>query len=216
MDQDLLQRIALYAFPFLFSLCFHEYAHAWVANKLGDPTAKYSGRLSLNPIVHIDLVWTIILPLITLIIGGIFFGGAKPVPIDSRNFKDQDKGMALVAFAGPLSNIFLAFIFTIILAITYKLSNPIQSKIIISFLKMLQAGIIINFFLAFFNLIPIPPLDGSRILKLFLSYEAGITYYKLQPYSFILILVFWQFGLFKYLVGVPASILYNLCIGLAL
>jgi len=213
---ETINRIALYAVPFLFSLCFHEYAHAWTANKLGDPTAKYSGRLSLNPLVHIDIVWTIIMPLITLIIGGIFFGGAKPVPVDPRNFKNQDKGMAIVAFAGPFSNIILAVLFSIVLSIVYNNFSSFNSSIITNLITMLQAGIIINLFLAFFNLMPIPPLDGSRILKLFLSYDLSIAYYKLESYSFILILIFWRLGFFKYFVGIPATMFYNFLLGIVL
>jgi len=214
--QETLQRVALYAVPFLFSLCFHEYAHAWTANKLGDPTAKYSGRLSLNPLVHIDIIWTVIMPLITLIIGGIFFGGAKPVPVDPRNFKHQDKGMALVAFAGPFSNILLAILFSFSFSLIYKNFAATANTSVLNILTMLQAGIIINLFLAFFNLMPIPPLDGSRIIKLFLSYEAGLNYYRLESYSFILIIVFWRLGFFKYFVGIPATMFYNFLLGVFL
>jgi len=112
--EDTIKRVALYILPFLFSLCFHEYAHAWTANKLGDPTAKQMGRMTLNPRAHIDLVWTIIIPVITLIVGGVYFGSAKPVPVDARNFKDPQKAMALVAFSGPFSNIILGVVFSLL------------------------------------------------------------------------------------------------------
>jgi len=206
--EDTLQRIALYAIPFLFSLCFHEYAHAWTANKLGDPTAKYSGRLTLNPAAHIDLVWTIIVPAITLIVGGIYFGSAKPVPVDPRNFKNQEKGMALVAFSGPLSNIILGIIFAF-LFVAVRMFTPQEHYIFAPLSMMLEAGVLINFFLAFFNLIPVPPLDGSRVLRLLLSMKQSMYYEMMAPYSFILIIVLWYIGVLQYIVGVPAFFFYR-------
>jgi len=205
--EDTIKRLILFLPPFLFSLCFHEYAHAWTANKLGDPTAKYAGRLTLNPMAHIDLVWTIIIPIMTLIIGGIYFGSAKPVPIDPRNFKEPQKGMAISAAAGPISNITLGIAFAFIF-VAVKLFlplngfwNPVG--------EMLQAGVLINFFLAFFNLIPLPPLDGSRVLTMFLSYRQAARLDMLAPFSFILIIVFWQLGLFNYVIYLPAKFFYN-------
>lgn len=206
--QDSLQRIALYALPFLFSLCFHEYAHAWTANKLGDPTAKHSGRLTLNPWAHIDIVWTIIIPAITLLVGGIYFGSAKPVPVDPRNFKNSEKGMALVAFAGPLSNIILGVIFAFIF-VAVKLFLPQEHAVFGPLSLMLEAGVLINFFLAFFNLIPFPPLDGSRIVRLLLPYKKVVFYEMLAPYSFILIIVLWYIGVLQYIVGAPAYFFYR-------
>ena len=204
--QDTISRISLYALPFLFSLCFHEFAHAYAAYKLGDPTAKYAGRLTLNPKVHIDLVWTIIIPAITLFIGGIFFGGAKPVPVDTRNFKNPMKDMA-----GPASNILLAVVFSIILAIFLKFFYSLLSiKIFLAFMQMLKAGIMINLFLAFFNLVPIPPLDGSKVLQFFLPYKYAIYMNMMSSYSMFLIVILWQFGLLRFLVGYPAFFMNNI------
>ena len=206
MDETI-KRVALFLLPFLFSLCFHEYAHAWVANKLGDPTAKFMGRLTLNPLAHIDWVWTVIFPIITLIVGGIYFGSAKPVPIDPRNFKHPQRGMAISAVAGPISNIILGFLFAFIFVCvkmflpTTGFWSPVGD--------MLQAGIIINFFLAFFNLIPLPPLDGSRVLTMFLPYKQAAYLDMLAPFSFILIIVFWQLGVFNYIIYLPAQLFYN-------
>jgi Zn-dependent protease len=218
--EDTIRKVALYILPFLFSLCFHEYAHAWTANRLGDPTAKQMGRMSLNPMVHIDIVWTIIIPIITLVVGGIYFGSAKPVPVDPRNFKDPQKAMALVAFSGPFSNIilgtFFAFAF-VAFSVFYGGTGPggAEKGFFTPLSTMLQAGIIINFFLAFFNLIPLPPLDGSKILAMFLPYRKAVMLDMLAPYSFIVILVLWQVGILRYLIAAPALFLYKLLVGLS-
>lgn len=212
--EETIKKIALYILPFLFSLCFHEYAHAWVANKLGDPTAKYNGRLTLNPLAHIDWLWTVIIPMITLIVGGIYFGSAKPVPVDSRNFKHPEKGMALVAVAGPLSNIILGFLFAVVF-VAIKLFYNESESFFSPLAEMLQAGILINFFLAFFNLIPLPPLDGSRVLTMFISYKKAAYLDMFAPYSFLLILLLWQIGVLNYLIASPALLLYKLSVTLS-
>jgi len=204
---ETIKRVALYILPFLFSLCFHEYAHAWVANKMGDPTAKYNGRLTLNPLAHIDFMWTIIFPIITLIIGGIYFGAAKPVPVDARNFKNPEKGMAIVAAAGPISNMLLGFFFAF-LFIVVKIFYP-EGRFFSPLSEMLNAGILINFFLAFFNLFPLPPLDGSRILRMLLPYNAAIRFDMMTPYSFMLIIALWYLGVLNFFVYFPAIFLYK-------
>jgi Zn-dependent protease len=176
--------------------------------------------MTLNPKAHIDLIWTIIIPIITLIVGGIYFGSAKPVPVDPRHFKDPQKGMALVAFSGPFSNIilgtFFAFAF-VAFTLFYGGIGPdgTQRGFFAPLSTMLQAGIIINFFLAFFNLIPLPPLDGSKILAMFLPYRKAVMLDMLAPYSFLVILVLWQVGVLRFLIAAPALFLYKLLVGLS-
>jgi len=185
---ETIRSIILIVPPLLFSLCFHEYAHAWVANKLGDPTAKYMGRLTLNPMAHISLMNTIIFPIALSIMGLPPLGAAKPVPIDPRNFKDPQRGMALSAIAGPLSNILLGAIFAFMFGCIAVFARS-DNKLLVTLAQMLAQGVYINMIFAFFNLIPIPPLDGSRVLTMFLSYKQAARLDMLAPYSFILIIV---------------------------
>ncbi len=179
--------------PILFiSITFHEYAHGWMASRLGDPTPKQSGRLSLNPLVHIDLFGTIILPIILLILstrlmGQPFaFGYAKPVPINPYHFKNPKKDIALVGVSGPAMNILIA----IFLSLLIRLGFPL-------FTEALILGIMINLILAIFNLIPIPPLDGSKLLIPFLPKKAIHSYLKLEPYGFFIIALLLMSGFFK-------------------
>jgi len=145
----------------LISMTLHELMHGFVAYKLGDDTAKLSGRLTFNPIKHLDPIYSIILPLMMFLIGGTVFGGAKPVPVNSRNLKGKEWGMALVAVAGPLTNVVLAFIafmirFFLIKSLGVGINDVVD--LILSYFVMVNLGF------AVFNMIPIPPLDGSRVL----------------------------------------------------
>lgn len=195
--------IILIFFPFLFALCFHEYAHGWVAKLKGDNTAEQMGRLTLNPIVHMDIVGTLVLPLISIISmtsGGpsFFFGWAKPVPVSTRNLKNIRNDMFWIALAGPLSNILLA----IIGAFAFVLILPRVSDGMESTVKLLFSSFLItNISLAIFNMLPLHPLDGGKVLARFLPASLN---YKLEQNehvtSMILLFVF-VFGLGKFLSG---------------
>lgn len=190
----------------------HEYSHGYVAWQLGDPTAKRAGRLTLNPVPHVDPVGTILIPasliLIQLLFGGglFIFGWAKPVPIDPRYFRDSDRGMLLVGAAGPLSNILLLFIAALIGHLLVPLYiNTYLGKtggFAFQFVKngfwivvyFLGVFVIINTIIALFNLIPLPPLDGSRILNYFLSHQGKQIMARLEQYGFFIILALLWLG----------------------
>lgn len=180
----------------LISLSFHEFSHAFSANKLGDPTAKYQGRLTLNPIKHIDLIGTVILPIIMAITSFPLFGWAKPVPVNPLNFRNTRRDMAIVSIAGPASNLILVFasyILTIIFsAILGSFSSDVPSIFIVIalFLYFLP---LINVVLMIFNLLPVPPLDGADVLKFFLPLRAEQKYDRIftNPIiNFIVIIAF--------------------------
>jgi Zn-dependent protease len=160
----------------LFSLTFHEAAHAWMSNRIGDPTARMLGRLTLNPLAHLDVFGTLM-----LFLSGFRFGWAKPVPVDPRNFSDPKRGMFLTAAAGPASNIILAVVCG--LAIRVMLAawgTGAGTGFIGALLRILGMGVVMNLSLAFFNLIPLPPLDGSKILYGLAPDRWDYALYKLE------------------------------------
>lgn len=192
-------------------VCFpvHESAHAYASYKLGDPTAKYQGRISLNPAHHLDLLGSILI----LICG---FGYAKAVPVNIHNFKNQKRDMALTALAGPLSNILMAVIFMAILKVFDIMLGfvTVPYNVILIISLILQYGASINISLAVFNMIPLPPLDGSRILGLFLS---DSLYYKImqnEQMLFIITLALVAFGAFSNVISTVSSVIYNMLFGL--
>ncbi|MFN3234606.1 MAG: site-2 protease family protein [Gammaproteobacteria bacterium] len=192
---NMIQYIAVAAIPILFAITVHEVAHGYVASKFGDNTAKMLGRLTLNPLKHIDLVGTVIVPLLLLFLGGFIFGWAKPVPVDPRNMTNPKKNMILVAAAGPLANLLMALIWAAILKIALLLSG-IDHWLAVPLEYMGKIGIQINIILMVLNLFPIPPLDGGRVLMGFLSPKAAHKLGKIEPYGIFIVLFLIVFGVF--------------------
>lgn len=171
----------------IFSAIIHEYMHGWMANELGDTTAKDMGRLTLNPIPHIDLFGSILVPFLLIASGASFvFGWAKPVPYNPHNLRDQKYGGAKVAIAGPLGNLIVAVFFGLILRFA-----PIANPMLITFIAIIVQ---INILLMIFNLVPIPPLDGSKVIMPFLPYNAQAQFLKLERYGMILVILFIMVG----------------------
>ncbi|MBI5203488.1 MAG: site-2 protease family protein [Nitrospirae bacterium] len=193
---SILRQLAISALPVLIAITFHELSHGFIANKLGDPTAKMMGRLTINPIAHIDLFGTIIMPLLLLIFtnGQFVFGYAKPVPINPMNFKNPRRDMAISAAGGPATNILLAIVSMVMLkfAVFPLLSfapEGMAATVLEPIAMMLKSSIIINVVLASFNLIPIPPLDGGRVVVGFLPHKQAMSFSKIEPFGFIIVII---------------------------
>lgn len=196
METETLQRLLISAPAILVAITFHEVSHGYVAFRLGDPTAKMLGRLTLNPLAHIDLFGTIIMPIMLFVLteGRFMFGYAKPVPINPMNFKNPRKGMALSAAAGPAANILLALASVLILNVILKplaafSPEALRETIVKPCLMIFSASIIMNVILASFNMIPIPPLDGGRVLTGLLPSRQALLFDKIEPFGFIIVLV---------------------------
>lgn len=190
-----LHLIIAQVFILFFSISFHESAHAWMAYKLGDPTGKMQRRISLNPLRHLDLIGTIILPVFLLVIRSPFlFGWAKPVPVNPFNFKDPYKGIALTSLSGPASNLILAASSFILIQIIKNLNLGFFSEPVYLILVLM---LIINLLLALFNLLPVPPLDGSGIVMGFFPNSIGKLIEKFQPFSIIILFLIIGSGIFN-------------------
>lgn len=189
----------------LFVVIIHEVAHGYVAWRFGDPTARFAGRLTLNPLPHIDPVGTILVPGLLLLSGsGVIFGWAKPVPVNPMNFRNLRAGELAVSAAGPVSNLALAVLFAALLHLGG--SN-------LGLAKLAYYGVSINLFLALFNLVPIPPLDGSHLVSALLPYRLARLYGHLEPFGFILILVLFYTGVMSLLLMPPYIFLRRLLLG---
>jgi len=207
MDElSYVQRIAAWVLPVVFAITVHEVAHGWVAKKYGDNTADSLGRLTLNPIKHIDLIGTIVLPGLLLMTGtGFIFGWAKPVPVDPRHFKKPLQDMAIVALAGPVANLLMAVAWALVIRLGANIGANAEA-ISHPLIAMGFAGISINLSLALINLLPIPPLDGSRVLTGILPSYWAWQYNRLEPYGFYILLALLYFRILNVLLEYPMFI----------
>lgn len=190
MDLTLIQKIAIFALPVIFAITLHEAAHGYVARFFGDMTAARAGRITINPIKHIDLIGTLLVPLVILtaskLLGGgaILFGWAKPVPVDFANLRNPKKDMLWVAAAGPGINFLMALFWALVIQAGILLNNSFSTPVML----IGVAGVFINVILMALNLIPLPPLDGGRIAVSLLPLKAARAYAKIEPYGFFILL----------------------------
>lgn len=185
MELSIIQKIVIYALPVIFAITVHEAAHGYAARYFGDMTAQEEGRISLNPLKHIDPFGTIILPALTVMLGGILFGWAKPVPVNFGRLRNPKKDMLWVAAAGPASNLVMAVIWALVL----KSSLSMPDAIAIPLLLMAKAGVMINIVLMVLNLLPLPPLDGGRIAVSLLPNNLARSFAQLERYGFVILIV---------------------------
>ncbi|MGZ8982596.1 MAG: site-2 protease family protein [Methylotenera sp.] len=197
MELSLIQKIVIYALPVIFAITVHEAAHGYVAKYFGDMTAFNEGRISLNPIKHIDPFGTILLPAITIMLGGILFGWAKPVPVDFNRLRNPKKDMLWVAAAGPASN----FIMAIFWALVIKFALTAPEAIAYPLALMGKAGVSINIVLMVLNLLPLPPLDGGRIAVSLLPHRLARPFAQLERYGFIILIVLLFTGVLGKILG---------------
>jgi hypothetical protein len=212
--QEGLTRLGYQFVPFLLAVVGHEFGHGFVANLWGDTTAKDSGRLTLNPIPHLDPIGTVLFPIINMVSGfNILFGWARPVPIDPRRFRKFRPGLFWVSLAGPIANVILA----VLCALGFvAMLRFVPEKFIFfkEFTTMLQIGVFINYGLGIFNLLPIPPLDGSKVIESMLSYPAMQKYEQLSKYSVFILLALMFTGAISFLSG-PIMFLGNMTLTLS-
>ncbi|MGZ8291237.1 MAG: site-2 protease family protein [Telluria sp.] len=190
---EIIQAIAVYALPVIFAITLHEAAHAYAAKYFGDSTAYSQGRMSMNPLRHIDPLGTIVLPVLMYIFTPFVFGYAKPVPIDFGKLRNPKKQMLWVAFAGPMANFIMAFgwmLFALLLQVT-GVSEAFPYKVA-------QAGVFVNILMFVFNLLPIPPLDGGRIVTSLLPHKLSYQYSRIEPYGFFIVIGLLVFKLLDY------------------
>jgi Zn-dependent protease len=212
-DLTQIQRVIVWILPVIFAITGHEAAHGWMAKKCGDNTAYMLGRLTLNPLKHIDPLGTLILPGLLLLTGtGFVFGWAKPVPVDGRYFKKPLRDMALVAAAGPGANLLMAVAWALLARLGVMVGIEAISMPLI---YMGVAGMSINTSLLLINLLPIPPLDGSRIMTAVLPYRLAVPYNQLERYGFIILLALLYTGVLDAILQYPLYIAQKLFFSLA-
>lgn len=185
MELSLIQKISIYALPVIFAITVHEAAHGYVARYFGDMTAAAAGRITLNPLKHIDPIGTVLVPMLLMLVGAPLFGWAKPVPVDFSRLRHPKKDMLWVAAAGPGSNLVMAIFW----AVMFKLAPGMPEAFVLPMKLMAQAGILINVVLMVLNLLPLPPLDGGRIAVSLLPHPYAWQFARLERFGFIILIV---------------------------
>jgi len=206
-ELSILQQVAIWILPVLFAITVHEVAHGWVAFKLGDDTAHRFGRLTLNPIKHIDPIGTVLLPLLLLVLTGFVFGWAKPVPVNFRQLRQPRRDMALVALAGPGANLLMAIFWIIIAKFGLLLTGVFTPAVFLIYMGV--AGIIINAILMILNLLPILPLDGGRVLYSALPPNLAMQFGRLEPFGLIILVVLLMTGVLNSILLPMVNLMYQ-------
>ncbi|MEE8119461.1 MAG: site-2 protease family protein [Gammaproteobacteria bacterium] len=193
-----IRQISIWAIPVLFAITLHEVAHGWVAERLGDKTARMLGRITLNPIKHIDPLGTVFVPLLMLAMGGFLFGWAKPVPITGQNLRNPRRDMALVALAGPMANLVMAIFW----AMVWKLALILNISYFSVPLRLMGiAGVSINLILMLVNLLPVPPLDGGRVVSNLLPLRTSAKFDRIEPYGLMIMVILLMTGILGSVLG---------------
>lgn len=204
-----IQTITIWALPVLFAITLHEVAHGWVAKKFGDTTAESLGRLSFNPIKHIDPIGTILVPIVLIVLTGFGFGWAKPVPVNFNRLRNPKRDMVWVAAAGPFSNLAMALMWAVVMKFGYLLSGQFE-WIATPMILMGQAGIIVNLIFFLLNLIPIPPLDGGRILSGLAPIKFSHFLARIEPIGLFVVFGLLAMGVLSLVLNPPLQYLSSL------
>ena len=207
MELNLIQKISLFALPVVFAITLHEAAHGYAALRFGDRTAEMEGRITLNPLRHIDPIGTLLIPAITVFLGGILFGWAKPVPVNFRNLRHPKQDMFWVAAAGPAANLLMAIFWAGVIKLAHLLPMNVYTTPMI---LMGSAGITINAILAALNLLPVPPLDGGRIAVSLLPDRWALALARVEPFGLLILLVLLATHLLEVIIGPLIGIIESL------